>query len=134
MKGYIYKLRSEETGEEYVGSTFTSIGTRFTRHKCTSRHTMSKLYDAMRVSKFVAEKLEEIEAVDTQTLRSKEQEWIERISPTLNHRRAFRTDEQARQQVLDAKKRYRSKAVECPACGKAMKQGSLHQHQKICGK
>jgi excinuclease UvrABC nuclease subunit len=85
----IYKIINNTTPDIYVGSTTTSLSTRFCNHKKNSRntHKNSILYKFMRKNKLFVFKIELIENVICENrteLEQHEKEIILKLNPSLN--------------------------------------------------
>lgn len=84
----VYKITNTVTGDFYIGSS-KNVKNRWTEHKSPStwnRCPNNPLYQDMKkygVDKFVFEVLAEVEA---DSLKEKEQEFIEMLKPTYNNR------------------------------------------------
>jgi len=88
MKGKIYKLFFEN--DIYIGSTFDKyLSNRLGKHRDVARKQRSttKLYKTMYekgANNFIIELLEEYECKTKEELRNKEDEWITKLTPSLN--------------------------------------------------
>lgn len=86
----VYKITNTITGDFYIGSS-KNVKRRWAKHKCQTtwnEHPNSLLYKDMQkygVDKFSFEIIEEVE-VDS--LKEKEQQFIETLKPTYNNYRA----------------------------------------------
>ena len=101
--GIIYVLTCHITDEKYIGSTMRDLDTRYRRHKtdksCVSRHIIERGNHSIK-------QLELFETDDRIELEKREQYWMN-IIPNINHKRAFRTEEERITQNREqAKKNY----------------------------
>jgi hypothetical protein len=128
--GFIYKI--EVGGELYIGSTkLKYLCQRQTEHNQALKnpkntHYNGPLYRFCRehdVSKIICEFIEE---VDDTELRILEQEYMNKLKPTLNIRRAYRTEEER----LEYHKKHNKIKSNCPICGKEMIKNILKRHIK----
>lgn len=81
MKSFIYKLKSDETDEFYIGSTKKKPNIRFNEHKSSFKtNTRFKTSSSVLFEKYPEtvkiEVLEELEDADEMTLKIKESEYI----------------------------------------------------------
>tara|TARA_R110002094_G_C4748237_1_gene198317 strand:- start:124 stop:489 length:366 start_codon:yes stop_codon:yes gene_type:complete len=65
-----------------------------------------------------------IETVDNENIFIKEQEYMDLLKPTLNHYRAFQTEEQK----IEQKKEHTKIKANCPECGKEMIKNNINRH------
>jgi len=94
---YIYKITDKEDANEYyIGSTI-NISTRKSHHKKSTTNRVSKkywckIYQYIRANggwdNFEFEVLESGQYIDRKEIKQKEQEWINKLNPTLNSVRA----------------------------------------------
>lgn len=86
----VYKITNTITGDFYIGSS-KNVKQRWANHKCQStwnKHPNNPMYFDMQIygiDKFSFEILEEVE-IDS--LKEKEQQFIEKLKPTYNNNRA----------------------------------------------
>lgn len=84
---------SNETNEEYVGSTCLPLYKRLYQHRLMARvYPERKVYRVLNSIGWQHVKiilLEEAKCEHKEQLRAKEQEWISRLSPTLNSNRVI---------------------------------------------
>ena len=106
----IYRITNTITGDFYIGSS-KNIKQRWRNHKCQSKwneQPNNPMYIDMRkygLDKFVFEILAEVEA---DSLKEKEQEFIETLQPTYNNRRANGLDiERQKDYQKDYQKQYK---------------------------
>lgn len=92
--GIVYILECHTTGDKYIGSTMTTLGERYRRHKsdksCVSRYIIEGGNHSIR-------ELEIVETIDRIELEIREQYWMDKI-PNINHKRAYSTDEHRKEQ------------------------------------
>ena len=76
-----------------------------------------------------------IEEVDNENIFIKEQEYIDLLNPTINTRKAFRTEEQKKEYDNENGKKYYEKnknsiniKSNCPECGKEMFKNNINRH------
>jgi hypothetical protein len=106
----VYKIWYEDApGDHYVGSTKEILSKRMTGHRASARKGESPvLYETMRekgVSHFRYCLLGSCMVRNKDQQRLYEQTWIDRLQPTLNMCRAYRTEEQNKQQRKEYKQR-----------------------------
>tara|TARA_R110002110_G_scaffold26703_3_gene97801 strand:+ start:138 stop:536 length:399 start_codon:yes stop_codon:yes gene_type:complete len=126
--GIIYKI---VVGEEiYIGSTkLKYLSQRQSSHNQGLRNPNSKDYNYL-LYKFCRENnvekiiCELIETVDNENIFIKEQEYMDLLKPTLNHYRAFQTEEQK----IEQKKEHTKIKANCPECGKEMIKNNINRH------
>ena len=92
MIGIVYKI---EIGDEiYIGSTIEKLYERQSKHnfKLKKEFEKNKLYEECRnknINKIICIPLEEKEILNELEIRQLENEYIDTLNPTLNHRSAF---------------------------------------------
>lgn len=99
--GQVYEIFNDENTDTYVGSTFNSLGQRYSQHKHNSKNLIrssynSPIYTAMRelgIEKFHITCLETVECKDKTELLQHEQRYMDELKPVYNYQRAFNTDE-----------------------------------------
>tara|TARA_R110000823_G_scaffold278811_1_gene397178 strand:- start:33 stop:455 length:423 start_codon:yes stop_codon:yes gene_type:complete len=134
--GFIYKI--EVAGELYIGSTkYKYLSQRqgihnYTLNNPNSKDTNSYLYRFCREKKVKKIICELIEEVDNSELRLLEQEYITMLEPSLNSRRAFRTEQEKLEQIRlknkkNGKKKNKIKG-NCPICNKEMIKNNIYKH------
>jgi len=105
--GIIYVLTCHITDEKYIGSTIDTLNSRYSKHKyeskqekkCVSRNIINRGNHSIKP-------LEENDITDKRELEKREQYWMN-IIPNINHKRAFRTEEERITQNREqAKKNY----------------------------
>ena len=130
--GFIYKIEVDE--ECYVGSTIEKyLSNRQGKHNYSLNNSNNKshnkyLYKYCRehnVKKIICKKLEE---VDNENIRIKEQEYINKLKPTLNSNRAFQTEEEREEQKKKCNKIYYEKKSNCPICNKLLLKNYIKRH------
>ena len=89
QKGKVYKIQNLKNDEIYVGSTCTPLCTRMAQHRVSSKllKNQSKFYNTMRklgAREFEIILLENYPCKDKDELRAKEDEYIQKLKPTLN--------------------------------------------------
>ena len=130
--GFIYKI---VVGEDfYIGSTIKKyLSQRQKQHNYSLRtpynngynYLLYKLCREHNVKKIICEL---IEIVDNENIKIKEQEYMDLLKPTLNHYRAFQTEEQKIEQKKEHKKEYNKIKANCPICNTEMLRGSIKKH------
>ena len=125
--GFIYKIEVE--GELYIGSTIRkSLSQRQHDHNYKLKNNCNyKLYNFCRrknIKKIKCELLQEIN--DTNIIKELEQEYINKLEPTLNSNRAIRTEEEHKEQI-----RFNIKIKSnCPICNKELLKNNIKRHIK----
>ena len=122
--GFIYKIEVVE--ECYIGSTKNKYlcNRQYSHNYNMKNNNTSHLYNYCRehnVKKIICEKIEE---VDNENSRIKEQEYINKLKPTLNTHRAYQTHEE-RQEQLRIKN---NKKTNCPICNKSFNKFYVKKH------
>ena len=91
--GFIYKIVNTENTDFYIGSTLRTLKIRLQAHyKTVAKKPNIKLYKLMTdigKDKFNIELVENIIYSNIDELRKKEQEYTERLKPSLNSKNAF---------------------------------------------
>ena len=137
--GIIYKI--EVDGELYIGSTkLKYLCQRQAQHNFRLNNSNDIHYNIYlyrfcrekKVKKIICELLETVE--DTE-LRILEQEYINKLEPSLNTIRAFQTEEERlEQKLLNIKKqnnKNNKKKSNCPICHKEMLKTSIYKHMNF---
>ena len=131
MSGVIYKITSGD--ECYVGST-NDYDRRWESHRDTiwyeiGKHYNAKLYKTIRANDGDWEMsiYEENLSITTEELRIREEEVRLLLGATLNSKRAYRTREQKREQLLNADARKGVK-ITCE-CGSIVTRGCIIRHR-----
>jgi len=127
--GFIYQIKVNN--ELYIGSTKQKLKIRQNDHNCNLNNSNRKgynypLYKFCRehnVKKIICEL---IEKVNDSELVLIEQEYMNKLKPTLNKQRAFQTKEQLKEQTLILGRR----KINCPICGLNLLKNSLYYHMK----
>ena len=113
---YIYKIvcKDDNIKEFYIGSTF-NIQNRIRCHKSTHKNIKSKAYNK-KVYKYIRENgmwinfniviLETFECETTKEKEQKEQEYINKLNPLLNMKKAYQTKEEFLEQSKQTKKKW----------------------------
>ena len=135
--GFIYKI---EVGEEcYIGSTTTSLKHRISSHNTAiKKKCNSPLYKFCRehnIEKIICQELVEFtDDITDDAVRLIEQEYINKFNPTLNGQRAYRTEDELREQKKNQAKKDNAISnkirINCPICDKNMLRTSLNNHKK----
>ena len=126
--GIIYKIEVE--GELYIGSTKQKyLSNRQSVHNCNLKNPNYKEYNIYlykfcrnhNISKIICEL---IETVDDTELLLLEQEYINKLQPTLNTKRAYQTIEDRKEQI----RLKNNKKSKCPICGLEMLKNNIKRH------
>ena len=86
----VYKITNTMTGDFYIGSS-KNVKRRWASHKCQStwkKYPNKQLYQDMKKYGIDSFELELLEEVEADSLREKEQQFIEKLQPTYNNRNA----------------------------------------------
>ena len=146
MVSGVYCIVCKDTNiqEVYVGST-EDLKKRIREHKYNCNNKNSKKHYNLNVYKFIREHhgfdnwkfiwLELFKTDDTIFLRQLEQNFIDTFPKELilNGKRAFRTEEDRREQIIINNKENNEKAKQkgnCPKCFKSMRKDSISRHLK----
>ncbi len=114
MSIYIIKSIEQSLNDTYIGSC-KDFKKRKKEHKCdcyneNRPHHNYKLYKFIRANggwdSFI---MEQIDTCDVERLYQTEQEYIDKLKPTLNERRAYRTEQQKKEYNKEWSKEYREK-------------------------
>ena len=125
--GFIYKI---VIGNDlYVGSTKQKLYRRQNNHNCSLNNPnridynipLYKFCRTYNIEKIICELIEEVEDSE---LRILEQEYINKLQPTLNTNRVYQTIEQRQKQ----KNLHNKKKSKCPMCGLEMLKKSIKRH------
>ena len=138
--GFIYSV--EIAGELYVGSTKVKyLCDRQSKHNQCLRNQNIRGYNiplykfcrTHNVEKIICQL---IETVDNENIKIKEQTYIDLLQPSLNHIRAYTTEEQRLEQLKEYNKKnkeklksVRSEIINCPICNIQIQKGSLTRHK-----
>ena len=113
QKGKIYQIINSKTPDIYVGSTArNTLAERMSEHRNIAKNKLYNeriVYISMRaigIEHFNIILLEDYPSENKDQLRMKEQEWIQKLNPILNDRRAFRSEEEKMKYQLDYNKIY----------------------------
>ena len=126
--GFIYKIEVE--GELYIGSTKNKyLCNRQAKHNHSLNnpndiHYNTPLYKFCREHKIKKIICELLETVDDTELRILEQEYMNKLKPSLNSNRAYQTEDERLEQI----RLYSNKKSNCPICDKLMLKNSIKQH------
>ena len=132
--GFIYKIKVNN--ELYIGSTkYKYLSQRQYLHNQglnnpNDSHYNIYLYKFCReynVKKIICELIEE---VDDNELKILEQEYINMLEPTLNSNRAYRTEEELKQQIRLNNKKHNNMKSNCPICNKKLLKKYINTHIK----
>tara|TARA_R110000822_G_scaffold5528_2_gene23687 strand:+ start:1675 stop:2124 length:450 start_codon:yes stop_codon:yes gene_type:complete len=131
--GFIYKIVINEN--IYVGSTKRNrLCFRQGQHNYSLRNGLtSPLYIFCRehnIKKILCEKLEE---VDNKNIFIKEQEYINKLNPTLNTISSYRTEEEEKEYYNNNKNKIHKRQTEkikCELCNREMNKSNLSRHKK----
>ncbi len=130
--GFIYKI--EVAGELYIGSTKNKyLSQRQSIHNHYLNNPNTKYYNTYlykfcrehNVSKIICELLETVD--DTEIILL-EQEYINKLQPTLNSIRAFQTEDERLEQIRLKNKKHNNMKSNCPICGKLMLKQNIKRH------
>ena len=129
--GFIYKI--EVAGELYIGSTKNKLYLRQSTHNHSLNNPNYKDYNyplykfcrEKKVKKIICELIEE---VDDNELVLLEQEYINKLEPTLNTIRAFQTKEDRKEQMRLIHKKHNNMKNKCPICSKEMLKQNISRH------
>lgn len=149
LDGVIYKI--EICNEFYIGSTIQKLYKRLNKHISNLKdiNKNAKLYKTCRINGITNITLIELEKIKVNNkleLNIIEQKYINELKPTLNSKRAYRTEEESRSRHKEYKNKNKEKMKEitkrgndkkkikinCEFCGKEMTTGNLSRHKKIC--
>ena len=123
--GYIYKI---DCGDDdiYVGST-TNMHKRLLRHIKDTKTSPSKLYNKIRENNVII-KMEVLkvcpEVNDKRDLEKLEQEFIDKLKPTLNSQQAYLTDEKRKEYAKLLQRKIRANG------GEEYRQKERERHRK----
>ena len=129
--GFIYKI--EVDNELYIGSTKKNLSYRQASHNCKLNNLPNKdsniyLYRFCREKKVKKIICELLQTVDDTKLKILEQEYINKLKPSLNTIRVCITEEQR----IEKKKEHTNKnnkiKSKCPICGKEMLKNNIYRH------
>ena len=149
MDGIIYKI--EIYNEIYIGSTIQKLSQRQRLHNYNLKVKNCKLQKFCKENNINNITLIEIEKVKINNkieLNIIEQKYINELQPSLNSKRAYRTEEESRSRHKEYKNKNKDKIKEltkrgndkkkikinCEFCGKEMTTGNLSRHKIICNK
>jgi len=109
LTGRIYIIRSPNTEMVYVGGTIQSLKRRFNRHcydleNPNERRTSSHLI--LEKGEAYIELLQEVLVETKRDLEKFEQEWIDKTPNTVNMKRAYMTEEEAKRIHVERNTRY----------------------------
>ena len=128
--GIIYKI--EIDNQIYIGSTkYKYLCDRQGEHNYRMRTIGNRDYNIYlyrfcrekKVKKIICELIEEVD--DTELLLL-EQEYMNKLQPSLNIRRVYQTEEERLEQM----KEHNKKKSNCPICDKEMLKNSINRHIK----
>ena len=88
----IYLLYNDIDNDTYIGSTINNVNIRFNRHKIDSYKSNAKIHIKMKeqgVEHWWYKTLEELKDIDIDELRIKEQEYIDKLKPSLNIMKSY---------------------------------------------
>ena len=163
LDGVIYKI--EICNEIYIGSTTELLIERQRKHNYELKNKTIKLYETCKVNninKITLIEIEKVKVNNKKELKIIEQDYINKLKPTLNMCRAYRTEEELKEHQKEydknrpnKKERYDQKKiyyqqnkekikenvkknskikVNCEFCEKEITKGYLTKHKKICNK
>ena len=129
--GFIYQIK---VGEDlYIGSTKQKLNNRQRQHNHNLNNQHRKNYNyylykfcrEKKVKKIICELLETVEDSELVLL---EQEYINKLEPTLNTIRAFQTKEDRKEQMRLIHKKHNNMKNKCPICSKEMLKQNISRH------
>ena len=138
--GFIYKIEVE--GQLYIGSTKQKyLCRRQQLHNQCLKNPNRKEYNIYlykfcrnhNISKIICELIEE---VDDSELRILEQEYMNKLKPSLNSYRAYQTKEERKEKMKEYNKKHHKInnpinnkiKSNCPICGKEMLKNNIKRH------
>jgi hypothetical protein len=129
--GFIYKIEVE--GQLYIGSTKLKLCQRQQLHNQGLNNPNNKDYNTYlyrfcrehNVKKIICELIETVEDSELLLL---EQGFINLLEPSLNCKRAYRTEEERLEQKLLDIKKQNNKKSKCPICDKLMLKNNIKRH------
>lgn len=140
---YMIKCHDQQISEHYIGSTTLTFTERQNVHQydCTNEKSKKfniKLYFYIRqTGGWLNWKMDIIDRVlvdDEKELRQHEQKWIETLKPTLNCKRAFRSESDLltdRKKINDKHNPFNMlKIVKCYKCGKNHTNANTTNHRR----
>tara|TARA_R110000823_G_scaffold176435_1_gene308933 strand:+ start:29 stop:469 length:441 start_codon:yes stop_codon:yes gene_type:complete len=106
MLGKIYKITPHECCEFYIGSTW-DMEQREIGHRIASKNNTYKIYEKIReCGGFDMEVLYEYECENENELHMEEQRCMDKLNPTLNSNRAYRSDDDLKKYNQQYHKQY----------------------------
>ena len=154
--GYIYSIRSHQTDNYYIGSTFGPLRQRLFIHKSQlkkyneSNGNYITSFEILKYSDAYIELVETYENINKMELQKNEGEYIRKNINCINKNIAGRTRDEYRndnkeyykeynkeyrndnkEQIKEYNKEYRKVNYTC-SCGKTLTTGSKTNHNKIC--
>ena len=136
-KACIYKIICNITGEQYFGSTFQNLKERIRRHKSEAKDDKKNHSSKQIINRgdWQIKKVMDVFAANKTELRKIEQNFIEN-NPCINKNRAYRTEEQRKEQNrIKVKKYYNANKIiinkhyNCCCGGKYIEQ-TKSRHEK----
>ena len=132
--GFIYKI--EIAGELYIGSTIRKYlcQRQCDHNKCLKnpkrKNYNNPLYKFCRTHNIEKIKCILLEEADNENIRIKEQEYMNMLEPSLNTNRAYRTEEELKEQIRLKNKKHNNMKSKCPICDKEMLKNNIKRHIK----
>ena len=154
MDGIIYKI--EICNEIYIGSTIQKLNRRQNGHNFDLKRKNNKLQKLCRendINNITLIEIEKVKINNKKELYIIEQDYINKLQPSLNSNRAIRTEEEKKEQMKEIYKNnkekikkyrkeykknnkekikaYDNKKVNCEFCGLELNNGNLYRHKKL---
>ena len=122
----IYTIRSHQTDKFYIGSTYTSLSKRFSKHKSNylsyldNKYNKTSSFDIIQLNDSYIELLEEFKCDNKDQLRKREGDLIRQYKDQcVNCVIAGRT-----------KQEYETQKIKCSICNKELNKNSIYNHNK----
>ena len=139
MKGYIYKLCSDQTNDIYIGSTKLILSTRFRNHKSDFKKKKNYMtsFELLKYDDVRIECIEIIEFNEISELKKKEGEYQrnlkcvkKKIEGTTKQEQNKNYYEKNKEKVKEIMKKWNSIGCTCECGTKVKNQGNLRKHRK----
>jgi ribosomal protein L44E len=140
ISGTVYKIVDKRVPEGvlYVGSTETSLHTRWGKHKNKVKSSTSKKNTYIReqgVEHFELVSLERRMFKDNAALREREEEYRIKLNPTLNSYKCFRNITESQKQYYAENREKIQKRVNepltCEVCGGSTTRANKARHERL---